>query len=424
MSSEIDALVQDQYENFPYPHRDPADEAKRLLQVSPSGLDEVAHFLFQGHMDRSVSFQALIAGGGTGDSLVMLAQQMVDAGQSGHIDYLDMSTASRAVAEARIQARGLSNVTFHTASLLDVASLAIGPFDYIDCCGVLHHLDDPGAGLRSLASVLKPTGGMGLMVYGEYGRDGLYPVQDLLRELFPIELPPADRIDGAKRLFATLPATNPFKRNPFMADHRNGKDTEIFDLLLHSRDQSYTTAKIDALLAKATLGLVSYTRPARYKPEAYISNPLIRGKMSLLSAAEQRALAEVLCGNIKKHTFYAVPAKRLGRTLASLEHDGWEHLVPLLREVDGKALAQSFQPGMPLTVTLDTLDIKLQLPPLAGAIMRRIDGQRTLSGILSEMRETSPDLTDENFRSQFSVLFDAFVGVGRMLLRRENNPQV
>ena len=49
--------------------------------------------------------------------------------------------------------------------------------------GVLHHLSSPQAGLDALTSVLKPDGGMNLMVYGELGRRGIYDFHDMYRLL-------------------------------------------------------------------------------------------------------------------------------------------------------------------------------------------------------------------------------------------------
>ena len=52
-------------------------------------------------------------------------------------------------------------------SLLDLSSLELGRFDYVNCVGVTHHLPDPAAALRGLAKhALSPRGGLGLMVYG------------------------------------------------------------------------------------------------------------------------------------------------------------------------------------------------------------------------------------------------------------------
>ena len=81
----------------------------------------------------------------------------------------------------------------------------LGPFDYIDCCGVLHHLPDPAAGLQALLSVLAPGGGLGLMVYAPHGRTGVYMLQDALRRLAPDDAPPAARLDVARRVMRSLP---------------------------------------------------------------------------------------------------------------------------------------------------------------------------------------------------------------------------
>ena len=177
--------VRAQYEALPYPPRDPRDEAIRLITGTPSHVLEINHYLFSGRLNFARPFRALVAGGGTGDACIMLAQQLADRRCPGEVVYLDISTASRQICEGRAKARGLRNINFLTGSLLDLPSMPIGQFDYIDCTGVLHHLPDPAAGMRALASVLNPDGGMGVMLYGEYGRSGVYPLQELLQTLAP-----------------------------------------------------------------------------------------------------------------------------------------------------------------------------------------------------------------------------------------------
>src|SRR5260221_1990485 len=143
--------VRAQYETLPYPPRDPRDEAIRLITGTPSHILEVNHYLFSGRLNFVRPFRALVAGCGTGDACIMLAQQMVDRRCPGEVVYLDLSTASLAICEARAKARGLRNITFLTGSLLDLPTMAIGQFDYIDCTGVLHHLPGPSAGMKALA---------------------------------------------------------------------------------------------------------------------------------------------------------------------------------------------------------------------------------------------------------------------------------
>lgn len=40
--------VQDHYLDYPYPHRDPEDDKKRLMKVYADYLGEISHWLFEG----------------------------------------------------------------------------------------------------------------------------------------------------------------------------------------------------------------------------------------------------------------------------------------------------------------------------------------------------------------------------------------
>jgi SAM-dependent methyltransferase len=294
--------VRRQYETYPYPERDPADERKRLIEGSPSHPVEIDHFLFGGRRDWSQPFRALVAGGGTGDGLIMLAQKLADIGCPAQITYLDMSEASRAVAEARAEARGLDTIRFVTGDLLTAPEY--GPFDYIDCCGVLHHLPEPDAGFRALEQALAPGGGMGLMVYAPYGRTGVYPLQAAFGRLFKGDAP-EDQVRLARAALDGLPKTNWFPRNGLLGDHR-GSDAGLYDLLLHSRDRPYTVGDLAGALERAGLAPVSFLEPGRYDPQRYLPRGAeIVGRVKSLEPLEKAALAEQLAGNMKTHVVYA-----------------------------------------------------------------------------------------------------------------------
>ena len=119
-----DQALRDQYECYPYPARNPADEAHRLIIGSPSHILEIEHFIFAG--GQAGDLRALIAGGGTGDGAIMLAQQLADRG-TGSVTYLDVSGASLAIAKARAEARELENITFHQGTLLNLSGLGWAP---------------------------------------------------------------------------------------------------------------------------------------------------------------------------------------------------------------------------------------------------------------------------------------------------------
>jgi predicted O-methyltransferase YrrM len=121
--------LRDQYEHYPYPPRDPADEAKRLVSGSPSHIIEIDHHIFGGARDPSQPFRALVAGGGTGDATVMLASQHAAAGIDAEIIHLDISEASTAIAKARIEARGLTNTRFVHGAIEALPTLDLGTFD-------------------------------------------------------------------------------------------------------------------------------------------------------------------------------------------------------------------------------------------------------------------------------------------------------
>jgi SAM-dependent methyltransferase len=399
-----------QYEAYPYPARDPRDEAKRLITGSPSHLDELNHYLFGGRLDFARRFRVLVAGGGTGDGTIMLAQHCADAGVPAEITYLDLSDASRRVAEARAAARGLTSISFRQGSLLDLAGL--GPFDYVDCCGVLHHLDDPAAGLGELVSVLAPGGGIGLMVYGTFGRTGVYPLQDALRTL-SADLPDAQRVALARRLLGGLPTTNWFKRNPFLGDHLQS-DAGLYDLLLHSRDRAYTVPELAGLVESAGLAITTLIEPARYDPARYLAEPKLLKRLDGLTMLERAALAEQLAGSLTKHVAYLKRASEAAGAVAVPDHAS---VVPVLRDLDGPALARGLQPGAGLKADLGGVPVTLALPRLAGPMLARIDGRNSLGDLHRELAGLDRGLSWDGFKAQFDQLYSALNGVNKLLLR-------
>jgi SAM-dependent methyltransferase len=366
--------VRRQYEALPYPERDPADEAKRLVEGSPSHPVEIDHFLFRGRRDWTQPFRALVAGGGTGDGLIMLAQKLADMRCPAEITYLDLSQASRSVAEARAAARAL-RITFVTGDLLKAPEL--GPFDYIDCCGVLHHLADPDAGFRALAEALAPEGGIGLMVYAPYGRSGVYPLQSAFRALFAEERP-ADRVRLARAALQSLPAAHPFLRNVVLGDHR-ASDAGLHDLLLNARDRAYTVSELLWALERAGLDAVSFVEPARYDPARYLPpDPAFARQVAALDPTARMAVAEELAGTIKTHVAYAVPRGRGAEVEARATSP---ELVPHLARVAPAALAQQIRAKGTVTVTADGVPFRLEIPREAAALIARVDGRRSLGEI-------------------------------------------
>jgi SAM-dependent methyltransferase len=357
--------VRTQYEAYPYPARDPEEERRRLITGSPSHPLEIDHFIYGGQRDWSRPLRALIAGGGTGDGLIQLAQMMTQAGKPYEITYVDLSSASRAVAEARAKVRGLSGITFVTGSLLDAPDL--GEFDYIDCCGVLHHLPEPAEGFSALRTALAPDGGMGFMVYAPYGRSGVYPLQEAFGALFD-GLDPEDRLRRAQALLKELPQGHPFKVNPNLGDHKDS-DAGFYDLLLHSQDRAFAVPDLLGVLGQTGWSLSGFTMPALYDLSRIAEVP------EGMEEPAQWAIAEKLRGTIKTHVGYAVCSGQRPATGKS------RSLVPHLTGVQPRALAQALAQGQSPKLGFAGIEARLDLPREAAPLIAQIDGRRPLSAI-------------------------------------------
>jgi len=412
MTTDNDRAVADHYLAYPYPARDPADEARRLIEGSPSRLVEATHYLFGG--EAPDPFRALVAGGGAGDGAIMLAQHMADAGVVGEVVWLDMSPAARAVAEARARVRGLTNIRFVEGSLLEARACVGDGFDYIDCCGVLHHLAEPEAGLAALRDVLSDGGGMGLMVYAALGRRGVYDMQAAAAALAPQTMAPASRLALGQKLFQDLPESNWLKRNPFVRDHLDGGDAGFYDLLLHARDRAYSVEDFSRLIASADMAVVTYIESALYDPAVYLTDPALKQRQAALPPLARAALAERLSGAMTKHVVYAAPSKRAAEASARPDDPG---LTPVIKDGAGPGLQEAARAGR-IAIEHRGAKIVLALPRLAPAILRRVDGQASLDAICKDIQAADPGLEWPRFQDAFAATFTALNSLNLMWLTR------
>ena len=367
--------VKAQYEVYPYPERDPADETSRLITGSPSWPPEMDHWLWGGVRDWSKPLKALVAGGGSGDGLIQLAQLLTSAGRSFEITYVDLSDAARKIAEARAKARGLTGIRFVTGSLLEAPEL--GQFDYIDCCGVLHHLPEPDAGFAALSRALAEGGGLGLMVYAPLGRSGVYPLQSAFTTLYK-DRPPKEKLALAKELFTRLPDGHPFRRNPHLVDHEQG-DAGFYDLLLHSTDRPYTITELTDALTCAGMELAGVPEPALYDPARLL--PQGQSVPDQLSDVQRMQLAEDLRGTFKTHVVYAV---KQGSRMAPPR--GKPSAIPHIRGADPRQIARAVARDGALRITAGGEKHTLRIDRKAAPLIAAVDGRRALSTIAQACR--------------------------------------
>jgi hypothetical protein len=201
-------------------------------------------------------------------------------------------------------------------------------FDYIDCCGVLHHLQQPHAGLRALVAALAPGGAIGVMMYGALGRTGVYAVQRLMRVLREArrrrrhhdqnedddaEADTAWELDVLSEVLRHLPPTHPLRCNRAMMnaadlDSREGR----VDLFLHACDTACEIDQLDALLHCAGLQVCARLPRGRADAElslpAHAAAPHLRSVVGALSSAEEALVCELFSGAHACHVVLATRA--------------------------------------------------------------------------------------------------------------------
>lgn len=416
------ADVRKQYEQFPYPPRDPEDERRRLLEVQIDRLPLINFYCFRGKKDFA-SARVLVAGGGTGDSTIYLAEHLLPL--NGEVVYVDLSESSMQIAKRRADIRKLNNIRWINGSLESLTPQSVGLFDYISCTGVLHHLADPAAGLNCLASLLKPSGAMGILIYAKYGRTGVYQLQKLMRLINRDETDMSSKTANTKQVLQELPSSNWFRHNEaFLSDHKNLGDSGLVDLLLHEQDVAYSIEEVHALLNQANMHLVEFS-DARlrmaYRPEQYVRDPILIQKIAKFDRVTQQSIAELLVGLFTKHMFYASRRTDSQAVLGDLADVPFFFPARKYRLM-GQQIAEAMQRRPNALIALrheSGFEFDLLPEPLSAAILRHLDRTRDWRQIFNLVRREITDLrlSDHELLEFFRPTFEQFKQFDWLLLR-------
>ena len=422
--------VREQYEELPYPARNPDDESRRLIRTWLDSLPMINHYCFRGRQSFRSGFRVLVAGGGTGDGTIYLAEQLRDT--NAEIVHVDLSEASISIARKRAEIRGLHNISWVHHSLLGLSQLGLGLFDYVNCIGVLHHLEDPDAGLKSLLSVLKPTGAMAVMLYGKIARTGVYQMQDLLRKINVGDLDKKLQIQRARDVILSAPESNFYKKSQGLFSSHGADDSELFDLLLHSQDRAYSVAELYDWLENDNRLHISFSDNGRGS-SIYLPH-LVAGwetfeylhKAQALPLRKQQEIGELLTGSISRHNLY------LTRTEGAEAPYGDPEYIPFFfnEPIDAKDFAliveTERQKSNPILINHKPSGAVARIDPgiYSKYILNNIDGKRSFGEIFNSIRKIDKfrklALTDDELFLDFSQLFHFFRAIDRLLLRTGN----
>ena len=216
---------------------------------------------------------------------------------------IDISEGALTVARERLQRSGaaaqVSALRQEQRSLLDLDDE--GPFDYINSVGVLHHLDQPEAGLRSLAGRLAPDGLLHLFLYADAGRWEIHRTQQALT-LLDVGTG-SEGLRLGRELFEILPEGNRLARH-----HRErwavdcAADANFADMYLHPQETSYNLERLFRFIGTAGLHFAGFSNPEVWDPARLLQGELLE-RARALPQQQQWLLMEQLDPDISHFEF-------------------------------------------------------------------------------------------------------------------------
>ncbi len=239
----VSRLVQDQYEENPYP---------RWVKAAPPTIrDSVAGYLRRQYplaaFARESRPQTAFLSAGCGTSLLAIefARNM-----KVQILAVDLSLASLGYSKRKSEELALGNIAFAQG---DIQALE-GRFDVIECCGVLHHMADPFGAWRHLLTLLNPGGFMLVALYSQAARRGVVRARQFIAEKGYGSS--ARQIRRFRQDLLARPDAGDFNRVTNALDFFG--ISMCRDLLFHVQEQRMTLDAIAAFLKENGLTLLGF----------------------------------------------------------------------------------------------------------------------------------------------------------------------
>jgi len=371
--------VQAFYERYPYPGPVDSLDTYRQLWADPQRR-RADHHLFQPATPYREDPSILVAGCGTSQ-----AAKHALRWPAARVTGIDFSATSVQCSEALKRKYRLDKLELHQLAIERAGELGT-QFDQIVCTGVLHHLADPGAGLRALRGLLKPGGAMHLMVYAPYGRSGIYMLQDFCRR---VGIAATD--EGIRDLVAALPALP--AAHPLQHLLRAAPDFQhaaaLADALLNPQDRAYSVPQLFDFLEQADLSFGRWLSQAPYGAHCGLLAGLPQAqRLMQLAPAEQYAAVELFRGTMVMHSVVAYRSDRPGGSpQPDFSGKAWQTYVPIrLPDTVCVQDAARMPPGAAaVLINRNHTDRDLVLPIDAAQwrLLGAVDGKRCIGEIVA-----------------------------------------
>ena len=389
------AAVRAFYEAHPYPA--PVSSLdRRLDRYRDAGRRRAQNLLLWPLEKPRADRRILIAGCGTSQAA---RHAMMEPGA--RVTAIDISETSLGHTRDLQQKHDVRNLRLHRLAIERIEELD-ETFDQIVCTGVLHHLSDPDAGLKSLRNVLTVDGAMHVMVYAPYGRAGVYMMQDYCR-LLGIGVRDAELRD----LSETIQALS--SDHPIAGVLKRAKDfaqpDALADALLNPQDRAYSVPQLYDWLERCGLKFGRWHEQAPYLPQCgAIARTPHTARLTALPSRAQYAAMELLRGTMDRHGFitYRDDREREPQPI-TFEGGVWRSFVPV--RLPWMLTIKDRAPRGVSAVLINPRhvypDLALFIDAAQEWLLKAIDGQRSAGEILQ-----SAVMSEETGRAFFKRLWE------------------
>jgi SAM-dependent methyltransferase len=362
-------VVAGQYERWVYP--DPILDLPGWLAHNWQWFDPShSHRMLWPDRGYPTDLDILVAGCGTNQAAVFAYTN-----PTARVVAIDVSQASLDHHRYLADKYALKNLELHRLAIEDIALLGLD-FDLIVSTGVLHHLVDPGAGMRALAERLRPEGVAAVMLYARYGRLGVEMMQSVFREL-------GLRQDSAslsivRAAVASLSADHPVRSYLKVAPDV-AYDAGLVDTFLHGRERAYTIDECRDLVESAGLVFQDIFLKSSYHAPRDSASEFFAAVAALPREREWSVMERINARNAC-HFFLACRPERPRGTyeITFAEGDPLRY-QPALRY--GCRLAGD---------VLHQRTWQINLDPIQAELVRRADGHKTIGQIVTAAASRGP----------------------------------
>ena len=232
------------YEENPYPRWRHSSTYK---ENKTSANNIIGMEIYPNVVDLDIGSRILIAGCGTGEQ-ILHAQRYQDS----KITAIDLSLSSLSYAKRKVDEYHIDNVEIIQLDILDLGLLN-KKFDIIECGGVLHHMDNPFDGLKSLVDNLEDSGVIALSLYSEFGRRDIINLRNIIKDK-DVSNFRKDFIDGKYEEFSWLENFPDFYST-----------SECRDLCFHVKEHYFSIQKLSRMLEINHLNFLGFLLPQKIR---------------------------------------------------------------------------------------------------------------------------------------------------------------